>query len=576
MTAGAPRARAATGPGAFHVAAAIWIAAISFLAYWNTLDNEFVWDDVSSILSHEHVQNPAQFWQLFQETQHAFIGSGEGNFYRPLVSASFMLDFWLTRGVPEEGEFGMAASEGLSPLLFHVQSIAWHALAAIGLIALLSMAGAPRWVQVSAAAIWAVHPLHTEAVAYISGRADSMAAAFMFWGLAAALMRGTSQRVITGAVLAGLCTAGAVLSKESGALLPIVLAVMVCVQLWCTPGQRRMAAADAAPALGASFAVLVIYAALRMTVLQFGEGSPAPDSTFVERVLETGQALALYAKVTFVPTGLHMERVLAGTPVWLGSAGMMILALLAAGIAAALYKRHARIAMGLLIFVAAWLPISGLIPLNAPMAEHWLYVPLAGLFWAACELFALRNAAAAKGLGAVVLAVLGVYWFGLTVERNEDWRSNEALFEATLSENFTTQRVHYNLAVALESQRGNRLGAIRHYQEYLRLMEAFRAERGMEGDITEEELLAQLSLGDIYWDLKRPDLAFAQYQAVLQQGGNFPAISLRALTGFARAAASQGNVLAAARALEQAQSLDPAVAAEAAVALRGRTMGSLS
>ena len=61
------------------------------LAYGNSFLGEFVWDDASSILLHEHVRDPAKFGQLFREDQHPF-GRGQGNFYRPLLASSFMVD----------------------------------------------------------------------------------------------------------------------------------------------------------------------------------------------------------------------------------------------------------------------------------------------------------------------------------------------------------------------------------------------------------------------------------------------------------------------------------------------------
>src|SRR5512145_2849251 len=77
------------------------LALACIAAYANTLSGAWVWDDASSVLLHKHVQDPGRFFQLFREDQHAF-GRGQGNFYRPLVSASFMLDYQLS-GAPPPG-----------------------------------------------------------------------------------------------------------------------------------------------------------------------------------------------------------------------------------------------------------------------------------------------------------------------------------------------------------------------------------------------------------------------------------------------------------------------------------------
>ena len=79
---------------AFLWTVALLLALACVLAYANTFRGEWVWDDASSVLLHKHVRDPGKFFQLFREDQHAF-GRGEGNFYRPLVSVSFMADYWL-------------------------------------------------------------------------------------------------------------------------------------------------------------------------------------------------------------------------------------------------------------------------------------------------------------------------------------------------------------------------------------------------------------------------------------------------------------------------------------------------
>ena len=90
------------------------VLAAACAAYLNTLDGEWVWDDVSSVLLHKHVQEPAKFFQLFREDQHAF-GRGQGNFYRPLVAASFMVDYAISGGPSPEtvAASGRAYPEGL-------------------------------------------------------------------------------------------------------------------------------------------------------------------------------------------------------------------------------------------------------------------------------------------------------------------------------------------------------------------------------------------------------------------------------------------------------------------------------
>ena len=492
----------------FRLTAVLLLATAAFLAYANTFTGEFVWDDASSVLLHKHVQDPSKFFQLFREDQHAF-GRGQGNFYRPLVSASFMLDFALSKP---------AAGEELSPFLFHLTNAAWHAAAAILLFALLARVGAPRFVQLAASAVYVVHPLHTEAVAYISGRADMMSAAFMYAGLyVAARDRAGWGGSILAALLAGLCFICGLLSKEAAFIFPLLAGLLIFRPV---EGVDRKAAVYArrSAVFVLSLAILGVYAVLRSTVLHFGTQT-TPETGLGERVVELLQAYALYLRLLIVPTGLHMERTLDGVGAATAVAGAVLLAVTVALAVFSWRRGQRRAAMGLVWFLITWLPISGLFPLNAPMAEHWMYLPMAGLLWAVAELawaFAQKPApryavvAAAYGLGVVFLA--------LTVARNRDWHDNESIFLATLDKNPDSTRVRYNLAVTYEDLLHNPWAARRQYEG---VIASYREQkRGMLGggkeEFWDEELESHLSLGGIYADRRQYGDAAAHFSTVMR------------------------------------------------------------
>ncbi len=442
----------------FRLFAVLTVVVLGVLAYAGTFGNGWVWDDASSVLVHQNVQNPAQFLQLFREDQDAF-GRGAGNFYRPLVSAGFMADFWLSHDPALD-----ASPKEVKPTLFHAVNLAWHVAAALLLMALLLRLKAPRFVVFAVPAIFVVHPLHTEAVAYISGRADMMSAAFMFAGLWFALGEGKGRARIVSLVFSAVCVALALLSKESSLIFPVLLAVLLLLRPWegSAPWPRRLLP------LAAPVAVVAVYGVLRATVLKFAENSTAASS-LGQRLFETGQAFTFYLEKLFWPVNLHMEQSLAGYASWRAYLGWALIMLFVLAVAGALRFGHRRIAMGLAWFIAAWLPISGLFPLNAPMAEHWMYVPMAGFWWAVVEGILLmghgpvtRRARVAVVYGACVVFLV------LTVARDRDWRDNETLFHATLADNPASERVHFNLAVSYEDITKNNAGARREYEWLLR------------------------------------------------------------------------------------------------------------
>mgnify|MGYP002619681193 CR=1 FL=1 len=560
---------------AFRAIVAAVVIAAGAIAYSNSLGNDWVWDDVSSVLLHDHVKDPASWPKLFTEDQHAFVGR-QGNFYRPLVALSFGIDFAIAHGgVPAPGP-GAPANPvpDVDPALFHVTSTLWHLAAALGLLAIMAIMRAPRFVQAIVPLLYVVHPLHTEAVTYISGRADQMAGAFMFWGVAVALLplKGPWRALsAAGAMLLGAC---AVLSKESGAMFPVLLLLVAGTAVLMAPmAQRRSRARELAPAVIGGFAVLAGYIAVRVLWLNFGSDSTPPEGGLTQRIVETGQSLALYAKLMVVPTHLHMERTLDWVPASLSVVGWALIGALAIGIAMAIRKGEHRIALGLAWFVATWFPISGLIPLNAPMAEHWLYVPMTGLLWALFE--ALHKATPQPGqraLVGVLALVATVVFIGMTLERNRDWADNETLFRATLRENPRSLRVHYNLAVTYETQLNEPTAAIRHFERVIELYAEQKERAGNPALLWPEELEAHLSLGNLYLELGRVNEAGRNFSAAARGAGDpqFAPITATAAFGLARCMVETGDPMGALQQIQQALRIRPDLAPAVRRLLAGR------
>ncbi len=547
----------------FSVLAGLALLAAGLVAYANALTADFVWDDVSSVLQHRHVQDPSKIFQLFREDQHAF-GRGEGNFYRPLVSVSFMIDYALARGANPE-----AAPMDVDPFLFHLTSVLWHVAASILLCAVMVRLDAPRIVAFATALLYAVHPLHTEAVAYVSGRADSMAAAFMFAALLCALVQGDSRRRLIGTVLAGLFFILALLSKESAAIFPFLLLAVMLLR----PMPEDSSEESEAPRrdvylrrmlpVAVTAVIVVIYGLLRLTVLHFGSGGDSTAPGFGARLVDAGQAFALYIRLIFLPTGLHMERTLDGVPGWAALVGYVLMAGCVALAIYGLRTGRRRVALGMAWFLITWFPISGFIPINAPMAEHWLYVPLAGFLWAMVELVAepLRRSDSGRRAAAVAVYAVFLLFLGLTLDRNRDWKDNVSLFRATLRENPNSIRVHYNLAVTYdEVVKNNPVGARRHYERVVALIGEPPSDMALE---------ARVSAGDVYFRQRLYDAAAQHYLAVLQAEPSEERLPLigSAAYGLGRIALLRGDLPGAVGLFGRAQQGRPDLADEIRVAL---------
>src|SRR5207302_4059482 len=195
--------------------AALILIVVVFISYAPAVRNDFVWDDTALILRDPLIRS----WRLIPEgfNHFLFVDATASDFYRPIQRLTYTIDY---------------AAFAFKPGPYHVTSVLWHGLAAIALFLfaeefLLSFGiegRRARLFALVAALIWAIHPVQSAAVAYISGRADPLAAAFGFVGLflllrAASLMGSRKLLVLLVTGVAFLLSA---LSKESGLIFPLL------------------------------------------------------------------------------------------------------------------------------------------------------------------------------------------------------------------------------------------------------------------------------------------------------------------------------------------------------------------
>ncbi|HOK08529.1 MAG TPA: hypothetical protein PLT82_01585 [Candidatus Hydrogenedens sp.] len=485
---------------------------ITFITYINTFDNDWVWDDVSSVLIHKHVQNPKYFFQLFLEDQHAF-GRGQGNFYRPLVSVSFMVDYLLSTKIEDKMEPSQIPK--ISPLIFHITNTLWHGITGILIFILLSKLSVPLFTCFWTSAIFCVHPIPTEAVTYISGRADMMSATFMLLGLITAIKYVETDVSLKKYFFLLICPISfwaGLLSKESSNIFPFLLLLI----LWYLSKKEISSEVVShnkvlkwLPLL-LTIIVAVIYISLRLTVLSFAEKSAYIPKTWGEKIIEVGQSFAFYIRVLFFPIHLHMEQTLENTPIWTMLLGYIFLIFIMFLCFWSLKNKSYRLLISALWFLITWFPISGFFTLNAPQAEHWMYTPMIGFWWCFFEL--IYYVVTSKKLPKinnynyyllpiinVVLLIITVAFFYLTYLRNEEWKDNETIFRSTLSYNPNTTRVRYNLAVTYEEILKNYPGAKREYQELTKIYERIKKFAGITDKqisfMNEDEIETWLSLG---------------------------------------------------------------------------------
>jgi Flp pilus assembly protein TadD len=401
-----------------------------FCAYGNSLHNELLWDDDLLITDNAYIRNTGYFGPAFLTDLFHNYTVTVATHYRPMQTLSLMADY---------------AIGGLNPFGYHLTNILWH-LACVLMIAELFCRCSRSWpVALLGAAIFAVHPVNTNAIAYVAGRADPLALGFM---LASLLLfdQYRQHRALSFFTASALAYVAALFSRENALLFPMLVLLWAAAVAPPTPRRWRDALLAALP-----YALLAgAFAFWRHVVLE-AQGKPV----VIEQALSVGAripsffaGLATYVGLLAWPAHLQMERRLGSPLLLLTVAGMAcVIAYLLALLWA---RRRSRVVwLGLAWFGITVLPVSGAFSLNATVAEHWLYVPAIGLYLALAAVATTwggRTPRAATVLCVAVVAALTAR----TVRRNQDWATPASLYIATKTAAPYSARVRVNLGQELK------------------------------------------------------------------------------------------------------------------------------
>jgi protein O-mannosyl-transferase len=431
-----------------------------FLIYAPTLGGELIWDDRYLVRENPFFRSPVFLLEVFR---HYLFFDSFSTYYRPLQNWSYIFDYWLWRG---------------DPVGYHLTNILLHSLSGFLLFLLLrrifvellppekETGGNVEFSTGAAlfmALLWIAHPVHNAAVAYISGRADSLAA---FFALGAWLMSFRAfeakacWRRLLWVVAAGTAMLASLCSKE----IALVWLILFLFSMAC--GRQRRSRPEKVALFVTLGSVLGIYILLHSLPGYRTPMEGGPSSLLEERPLLMLRALGDYASLMFWPGRLYMERSISDPEIYRSGAAwvshiryeyLSVIGLLA--ICGAILLCGKRCAgQRLRIFGAGWfafafLPISNLFPLNAEVAEHWIYLASIGflIFLGGCV--AAVPARWRVGCAAAALACLAALGTRTWV-RAGDWVNAETFCARTIADGGATPRILNTLA-SVYGQRGD-------------------------------------------------------------------------------------------------------------------------
>ena len=384
------------------------VALVAVLVHLPALRNGFALDDVQLVESNPAIASLARLPHLFVEP-YWNVASGHYGLFRPLTIASYALNRAIT---------------GPGPLGFHAVNLLMHAVVSVLAWFALRRAGTHYGTALLGAMLFAVLPVHSEAVANVAGRAELLSALCV---LGAWLAHARERRTAAAALYLG-----AILSKESAILAPVLFVADDLLR-------DRVPASGRARRYGGFAIAIAVMLALRAAALgghQAAEDTipldnPAAYAGAWPRVATAVWTQALYGALSVAPVRLVSDYSFDAIPIVRTIADLRLLAGIAfvgAVVAAGIWgwRRSRPIAIAALLWGVFFLPSSNLLfPSGTVMAERLAYLPSLGV----C--LALGHAGAAiprrRALVAAAAALLVAVYAVRTWVRVPAWRDNLTL-----------------------------------------------------------------------------------------------------------------------------------------------------
>lgn len=399
----------------FHVFVILVIAIIASIIYSSILNGEFLFDDYNVIQINPAIRSLENIPEYFTQNMTTISG---GEYYRPVLFVTYAIDY---------------AISGLdSTVSYHVTNLIIHILACIALYFLLFLifngeeAFLRRLISAGGAIIFAVHPVNTEAVSYISSRSDILSTMFMIAAFAAFadyIKRRKLSLNYLGAALFGL----ALLSKEVSFVLPAVLLIYL---IMLTPFSLKQKMAAIMP-------YIIVFCVMALVYAHFHSRARVMINPVTPIQYLGSQTLVVwrYIQITFLPLDLRADynslSFLQAALVWKLLAGGGILAILI--YASSLARKNAKAAFCVFWYFLMLAPTSSLFPIVDVIFERRLYPALALVFPALLPalwhipLFSRRERL--RKISLVTFALIIILLFStVAITRNKAYTSAEAFW----------------------------------------------------------------------------------------------------------------------------------------------------
>ena len=367
----------------------VFLTLLILVAFGNTLNHGFVWDDHSIIESNPVLQSLGNIPKFFMMED---IADGSTGYYRPMTYISFTLD---------------RAIWGANPVGYNITNLLLHILVALLFYRLVAALFKREELAFAAAIIFALHPITAETVNFHAGGRNTLLSAF--FALFSLLLYLKEKRVASVA-----CFTMAIFSKEFALLLPAVFLLYDT-----TINKEKIRWVWYLPYLAATAG----YLALRSSAVA-SNANLLKSALISENFWIVPQTIIGYLKLMAFPFGVQTMYDVNNQVTWTSFIinTLLVLALVAIAV---VFRKRREVLFSVSLFLLFLLPVTNIFPLGtAMMADRYAYFSLFGfaLALAYCICLVKKQAAVA------VLALLAIVFLAVNVQRNASWKDDVSLF----------------------------------------------------------------------------------------------------------------------------------------------------
>ncbi len=503
--------KTSNNPRWWHYALGVLAAfLVAFEIYGPALNGPFVYDDVYlPFMNPTYLDKPLTFWANV----------------RPLLMASYWMNY---------------QSSGIEPYAYHWFNVFLHVLNSVLAYAVvrkfLSMVGEAGWMRetlaVFAGALFLLHPIQTESVAYVASRSEAMSILFFLGALAVFMYRKSTAISVPVVVAVLVLFALAALTKEHTVVLPVL--ILLTDYYWNREGMKRNWKLYAPIVIGGALAVATVITVLKNSK---SAGFQLKDLTWYQYLFTQFRSIWTYLRMYLLPVGLNIDHdfPISRTILDRGAIGYLIGLLALVALAWKYRKEYPLASYGFFGFLILLAPTSSVVPIQDVLVEHRVYLPFFCLLLITVDF--LRRWKVGRGAMlatlAAVLAVAGT----LTYRRNELWGNPAALWQDAVNKSPNKARPHFQLAYA-QMQSGQCQAAMQNYEMVAKL------------EPPDQSLLVDWALAEDC--ALKTEAAIARLKQAAQM---IPSAHVYSLIGMMYG--KQGRVPESLDALETAEKLDP-------------------